>query len=531
MKRRPAILGAFAAALVLLIMPLCAVADCCVCAGNQGGGGHCSGQVCFSDDCSRCAEWGCGGSLYPFPCDVQGTTCQLVDPIATWTPASTVPPTPTKTVTPTITPTASWTPSITRTPDAELAPYCVYSGLLGRGSTGIEVIGPSTAAFVPLPGIDRIRFIAKTPDGAMLYVGERFLNGMNDIAVIDTATNALIGRIPVDALAVAFSRDGRWAYVVTAADLLVINTRTLAVDGGPVAINPSSDPRWIAISTSGRHAYITHQGVSTPRGFLEVVDLQERRLTDSVPVPPLVPEGRSIVTHVAIDPDGTIYVGIAQFVEPLFGTQAAVGVIPAGQDSIASVIPVCVNDIELFQVLKSPIENELHVLCGKNVDVVNLATGRVVISVPLAMNIRSLTSLAGTTDGQLVFSLRERDSSSPSAVVIFDPRERRVRGEIPAPADREFEGMAVTDFPCFSAPIRTPTATGEPTPTATPGKCSGDCDGDGAVAVNELILAVNMALGQRPVGECPSADANGDQAISINELVAAVGSALNECAG
>lgn len=69
-----------------------------------------------------------------------------------------------------------------------------------------------------------------------------------------------------------------------------------------------------------------------------------------------------------------------------------------------------------------------------------------------------------------------------------------------------------------------------PTPTATPlVRCAGDCNGNGAVAVNELILAVNIALGSLPGGTCSACDTNGDGMVSISELVAAVNKALNGC--
>ncbi len=68
-----------------------------------------------------------------------------------------------------------------------------------------------------------------------------------------------------------------------------------------------------------------------------------------------------------------------------------------------------------------------------------------------------------------------------------------------------------------------------PTPTATPAPaCTGDCNGDGVVAINELILGVNIALGA-PVAGCAAIDTNGDGEVAINELIAAVGRALSGC--
>jgi len=70
-----------------------------------------------------------------------------------------------------------------------------------------------------------------------------------------------------------------------------------------------------------------------------------------------------------------------------------------------------------------------------------------------------------------------------------------------------------------------------PTPTVTPGPagCAGDCNGDGAVAVNELISAVNIALGTAEVTTCAACDTDHDGTVSIGELVSAVNKALNGC--
>lgn len=77
-------------------------------------------------------------------------------------------------------------------------------------------------------------------------------------------------------------------------------------------------------------------------------------------------------------------------------------------------------------------------------------------------------------------------------------------------------------------PTRTPT----PSPTVTPTvavTCAGDCNGDGAVAIDELIKGVGIALEIAPLGSCAAADVNHDGAVAINELIAAVNAALNGC--
>lgn len=60
-------------------------------------------------------------------------------------------------------------------------------------------------------------------------------------------------------------------------------------------------------------------------------------------------------------------------------------------------------------------------------------------------------------------------------------------------------------------------------------QCVGDCNGDGAVSINELVTAVNVALGSRSIDDCPNADGNQDGSVGINELIRAVNNALNGC--
>ena len=67
------------------------------------------------------------------------------------------------------------------------------------------------------------------------------------------------------------------------------------------------------------------------------------------------------------------------------------------------------------------------------------------------------------------------------------------------------------------------------TPPAMAQDCPGDCDAGGDVAINELIVCVNIALGSTPVATCAPCDVDGDGSVAINELIAAVNSALSGC--
>lgn len=61
--------------------------------------------------------------------------------------------------------------------------------------------------------------------------------------------------------------------------------------------------------------------------------------------------------------------------------------------------------------------------------------------------------------------------------------------------------------------------------------CLGDCNGDGRVAINELIIGVNIALNVSPASACPAFDPDGNGSVVISDLVTAVNNALNGCPG
>jgi hypothetical protein len=70
-----------------------------------------------------------------------------------------------------------------------------------------------------------------------------------------------------------------------------------------------------------------------------------------------------------------------------------------------------------------------------------------------------------------------------------------------------------------------------PTPTVVPGgDCVGDCDDSGEVAINELILGVNISLGSAQISQCLAFDSNDSGAVEINELIGGVNASLAGCA-
>jgi len=60
--------------------------------------------------------------------------------------------------------------------------------------------------------------------------------------------------------------------------------------------------------------------------------------------------------------------------------------------------------------------------------------------------------------------------------------------------------------------------------------CPADCNNDGQVSIEELIVAVQIALNDLPLSSCGEIDADRSGNVGVNELVAAVSRALDGCA-
>lgn len=65
--------------------------------------------------------------------------------------------------------------------------------------------------------------------------------------------------------------------------------------------------------------------------------------------------------------------------------------------------------------------------------------------------------------------------------------------------------------------------------TGTTSACVGDCNGDGMVTIDELVRAVNIALGTTALEQCSGVDGNRDRSVAIDELIRAVTHALQRC--
>ena len=54
----------------------------------------------------------------------------------------------------------------------------------------------------------------------------------------------------------------------------------------------------------------------------------------------------------------------------------------------------------------------------------------------------------------------------------------------------------------------------------------GDCNDDGVVRISELVIGVSIALGSAPIETCAAIDVDGNGAVAINELILAVAAAF-----
>lgn len=129
-------------------------------------------------------------------------------------------------------------------------------------------------------------------------------------------------------------------------------------------------------------------------------------------------------------------------------------------------------------------------------------------------------------------------TAPPSATATATVSDSPTFTASPSPTDTRTGAPTATASPSPTATVSgaptatisaTPTATASGAPTGTPGPCAGDCDGDGTVAINELVLGVNIALGSEAVPACAPFDTDGDGSVSIDELIAGVNNALAGC--
>src|SRR5262245_54365749 len=91
-------------------------------------------------------------------------------------------------------------------------------------------------------------------------------------------------------------------------------------------------------------------------------------------------------------------------------------------------------------------------------------------------------------------------------------------------------GLSQTDATCVRLWLRGVVAAALITCSvgAAHAQCVGDCSNDGMVAINELIIGVNIALERQPVSACPAFQ-NSQGRVDISQLIKGVNNALGGC--
>lgn len=125
------------------------------------------------------------------------------------------------------------------------------------------------------------------------------------------------------------------------------------------------------------------------------------------------------------------------------------------------------------------------------------------------------------------------DSPTSTVTVAATPTSTPTATLTDTPTAAPTSTVTPTATPTDTPPAPpTETFTMTPTVSATPTEppvCPGDCNANAHVTVDELLTAVNIALGNTTVSDCSSADVSHDFKITIDEILVAVNNALDGC--
>lgn len=155
-----------------------------------------------------------------------------------------------------------------------------------EGDAKLVVLGAEGRIVREIAMFAQPRVPAITPAGDRIYQTIRWLNG---VLVIDTATGAIVDRIPLgepqfakegkDAHGVAVTPDGSelWITTQTTDSVTVVGTRDHEVRA---RLPVGRDPNWIEMTADGATAVISNTGGNS----VTLVDVRTRRVLDTVNV-------------------------------------------------------------------------------------------------------------------------------------------------------------------------------------------------------------------------------------------------------
>jgi outer membrane autotransporter protein len=248
--------------------------------------------------------------------------------------------------------------------------------------------------------------------------------GLNNLYVLDTATNTLVGSpIPVGGFpeGVAVTPDGRFTYVanVRSNTVSVVDAATNTVIGSPIAVG--TQPEGIAITPNGKFAYVTN----TLSNTVSVISTANDTTIGS----PIAVGGRPF--GVAITPDG-------RFAYVTNGFSNTVSVINTATNTVVG-SPIAVGDGP-NGIAVTPDGKFAYVTNGlsNTVSVINTATNTAIGS-PIAVGTEPV-GIAITPDGRFAYVA---NGSSNTVSVINTATKTVIGSPIPLGQSDPF-GVAIT---------------------------------------------------------------------------------------
>ncbi len=163
--------------------------------------------------------------------------------------------------------------NIAMSPDGRTA----YVAAQGKGALAIVVLDVATLRQTGIVPLDKTpRALSVSPDGRDLYFT---LAGSDAVQVLDTATNAIVHRVPVGASPHLPLADAREVLVVSQGPgtLSLIDPATEKVSG---IVKVGTLPHWIAPARGGHSAWVTDEGSND----VSVVDLDSMTVVATIPV-------------------------------------------------------------------------------------------------------------------------------------------------------------------------------------------------------------------------------------------------------
>ena len=321
------------------------------------------------------------------------------------------------------------------------APTTSRAYIANQGTNSIEVLDLATNALIGNIPVGRVpAHIAVNSIGTRVYVTNAT---SNDVSVIDAGSATVIATVPVG--------DGPTGIAVTPDDsrVYVVNDRGNSVFVMDAATNQIvssvalfGNPEGIAITPDGSRAYVA----SLNGNCVFVIDTASNMLAATIPIPALPPYADILPSGVKITPDGSLAV-----VSDLRG--AALTIINTATNSIISTIVL--GGFNARTVDLSPDGHTAYVAVegGGNLAVVDLTTFTITRQIHTGT---SPFSLAVSRDGKRAYIA---DYNSPSFAIV-DTVTWAVSAPLNIISGRAFVALWEVPSPDSTPPVILPTVTG-----------------------------------------------------------------------